>query len=303
MIPAGPRTVSCEPDMPPTLAERARAKINLTLKIIGRRADRYHLLESLIAFADVGDEIAFVAGAEAYVTTTGPFAAAIEGDNLAETALRRLAAADPSLTLGSVAIDKRLPIASGIGGGSADAAAVLRAVREINPIADLDWNALAASLGADVPVCLGNKTALVWGVGEHIEPAPGLPKLDVVLVCPAKSAPFGKTRAVFAALGAPAAEVTAQPAPLPALSSPADLVDYMRSVGNDLRGPAHGLMPASATAEQDLIAQDGCLYATLSGAGPTSYGVFADAKCAVAAQDQLRAMYPEWWIVATTIGD
>jgi 4-diphosphocytidyl-2-C-methyl-D-erythritol kinase len=286
----------------PSTIERARAKINLTLRIVGRRADRYHLLESLIAFAGVGDEVVFAPGAVAAVTTSGPFADAIAGDNLADTALARLAAADASLDLGSVAIDKRLPIASGIGGGSADAAAVLRAARSANPSVDLDWSALAASLGADVPVCLADRTALVWGVGEHIEPA-GLPKLDAVLACPAKAAPFGKTRAVFAQLGAPAAETSPAPAALPRFADAAAVVAYMRSVGNDLRAPAHALMPASAEAEAALAAEPGCLHATLSGAGPTSYGIFADAAAAAAAQDRLRARHPDWWIVATTIGD
>ena len=129
------------------IAERARAKINLTLRVLGRRADGYHLLESLIVFAGVGDEVVFEPGGAPAVTMTGPYATAIVGDNLVETALEALAAADPDLTLGGVSIDKRLPIAAGIGGGSSDAAAVLRVVRRINPTCGVEWNALAAAAG------------------------------------------------------------------------------------------------------------------------------------------------------------
>jgi 4-diphosphocytidyl-2-C-methyl-D-erythritol kinase len=285
------------------IAERARAKINLTLRVLGRRADGYHLLESLIVFAGVGDVVTFEPGVPAAVEMSGPYADAIAGSNLVETALAALAAADPILTLGRVSVDKQLPIAAGIGGGSADAAAVLRAVRRINPANGVDWEKLAAALGADVSVCLADRSSRVWGVGEHVEPVEGLPRLDAVLVCPQSAAPFGKTKSVFGRLAVGKAKTAKPPEPLPPLSDARALVDYMRGVGNDLRTPAHAGLPDSAEAEAALSAEAECLYVSLSGAGPTSYGIFPDARSAAAAADGLRARHPQWWIAATTLGD
>lgn len=286
-----------------TITERARAKINLTLRVLGRRADGYHLLESLIVFADAGDVVTFEPGVAPAVEMTGSYAAAIAGSNLVDTAIAALAAADPRLTLGRIRVDKQLPIAAGIGGGSADAAAVLRAVRRINPANSIDWDRLAAGLGADVSVCLADRSSLVWGVGEQVEPVEGLPRLEAVLVCPQSAAPFGKTKSVFAGLRAGVAESTSRPPALPAFKDAAALIDYMRGVGNDLRTPAHAVLPDSAEAEAALRAEAECLYVSLSGAGPTSFGLFPNARFAAAAADRLRARHPQWWIIATTLGD
>jgi 4-diphosphocytidyl-2-C-methyl-D-erythritol kinase len=283
--------------------ERARAKINLTLRVLGRRADGYHLLESLIVFAGVGDVVTFEPGVAPAIEMSGPYAAAIAGSNLVDTALAALAAADPILTLGRVSVDKQLPIAAGIGGGSSDAAAVLRAVRRINPANGVDWDRLAAALGADVSVCLADRSSLVWGIGEHVEPVEGLPRLDAVLVCPQSAAPFGKTKSVFARLSVPKARAETPPAKLPSFPDAAALIAYMRGVGNDLRAPAHAVLPDSAEAEAALSAEAECLYVSLSGAGPTSYGIFPDAGSAAAAAERLRARHPHWWIAATTLGD
>jgi 4-diphosphocytidyl-2-C-methyl-D-erythritol kinase len=285
------------------ITERARAKINLTLRVHGRRADGYHLLESLIAFAGVGDGLTFEPGGARTIEMSGPYASGIAGSNLVDTALQSLAAADPILTLGRVTVDKHLPIAAGMGGGSADAAAVLRAVRRINPANGVDWERLAAALGADVSVCLADRSSLVWGVGEHVEPVDALPRLDAVLVCPQTAAPFGKTKAVFAQLSVLKSEVEMPPAPLPPFPDTAALIDYMRGVGNDLRSAAHAVLPDSAEAEAAVSAQPDCLYVSLSGAGPTSYGIFPNAARAAAAAEQLRAQHPGWWIAATTLGD
>lgn len=285
------------------IVERARAKINLTLRVLGRRPDGYHLLESLIAFADVGDDVTFLPGEPASVSMSGPYVGALTGRNLIDTTLERLATTDPTLRLGSVEVAKSLPIAAGIGGGSADAAAVLRAVRRLNPESQIDWRAIAASLGADVPVCLADRTSFVWGVGEHIEPATGLPRLDAVLVCPLAAAPLEKTRSVFRQLAAPAASGSYAPQALPQFADARALVDYMRSVGNDLSVPAREVLPSSALAETALAALTDCIYVSLSGAGPTTYGIFADALQAHAAAEHLRRQHPDWWIVSTTLGD
>ena len=285
------------------ISERARAKINLTLRVLGRRADGYHLLESLVVFAGVGDAVTFEPGAPAAVEMSGTYASAIAGGNLVDTALAALAAADPLLTLGRVMVDKQLPIAAGIGGGSSDAAAVLRAVRRINPANGVDWERLAAALGADVSVCLADRSSLVWGVGEHVEPVEGLPRLDAVLVCPQSAAPFGKTKSVFGRLAVGEAVTARRPDPLPAFNGARALIDYMRGVGNDLRTPARVVLPDSAAAEAALSAEAECLYVSLSGAGPASFGLFPDAGSAAAAADRLRARHPQWWIVASTLGD
>jgi 4-diphosphocytidyl-2-C-methyl-D-erythritol kinase len=124
-----------------------------------------------------------------------------------------------------------------------------------------------------------------------------------LLVCPQSAAPFGKTRSVFGRLAVGKAKTAKPPEPLPPLSDARALVDYMRGVGNDLRTPAHAVLPDSAEAEAALSAEAECLYVSLSGAGPTSYGIFPDARSAVAAADRLRARHPQWWIVATTLGD
>lgn len=289
----------------PAITELARAKVNLTLKVLGRRADGYHVLESLIAFAGVGDVVRFEPGAQLGVEVTGPFAAAITGRNLVETALQRLGTAHPELTLGHVTIDKRLPIAAGIGGGSADAGAVLRAVKRANPAAsgNVDWAGLAAGLGADVPVCLADRSALVWGIGEHIEPTPELPQLHAVLVCPGSAAPLGKTKSVFARLSVPPAPTEAPPAPLPRFADGAALLAYMRANGNDLRTAARAALPASADAEAALGALPGCLHVSLSGAGPSCFGIFEDATRAAAAASILQAAHPRWWVAATILGN
>jgi 4-diphosphocytidyl-2-C-methyl-D-erythritol kinase len=286
------------------ITELARAKVNLTLRVRGRRANGYHELESLIAFADVGDRLDLVAGGAAGVRVTGPFAAALIGPDLVDTALARLAAAEPRLMLGSVILDKRLPVAGGIGGGSADAAALLRAVRHANPAfaSSVDWMGMAAALGADVPVCLGSEPALVRGMGERIEPLPRLPRLAAVLVNPLAPVPADKTARVFAALEAQPAVAAPPPAATPDLTSLEDLLAFMRAVGNDLLAPATAVVPEIADVMAALEAAPGCLLAGLSGAGPTSFGIFATAAEASASAVRLHEQRPGWWVAAATLG-
>ena len=169
------------------IREIARAKVNLTLSVLGRRSDGYHDIESLVTFADIGDLVTFHPGPDCRITTSGPFAPEIEGPNLLEKTLSLLRELDPGLVLGAVELEKNLPVAAGLGGGSADAAALLRAVRAANPerAGRIDWHRLAARLGADVPVCLAGVPALIRGIGDRIEPlAHKLPPLACVLVNP-----------------------------------------------------------------------------------------------------------------------
>ena len=191
-------------DTPP-FTTLARAKVNLTLRVHGRRADGFHELDSVVAFADIGDAVTLVAGAPIGVAMRGPFASAIGGENLAQRALSLAAAAAPELQLGHVTIDKQIPVAAGLGGGSADAAAVLRLIQRANPAhaARHDWLALAAGLGSDVPVCFADRACRMSGRGEIVEPIGVLPPLPAVLINPQVPVPPNKTRAVFTQLAAP----------------------------------------------------------------------------------------------------
>jgi 4-diphosphocytidyl-2-C-methyl-D-erythritol kinase len=286
------------------LREFARAKINLTLRVLGRRADGYHEIESLVAFATIGDRVALTPGPECRVAVSGPFARDIDGPNLLETALTLLREHDAKLQLGAVLLEKYLPVAAGLGGGSADAAALLRAVQRANPErADaVAWHELAARLGADVPVCLAGTPALISGVGDRVEPlgaAHGLPPVAAVLVNPRLPLP---TVQVYAALAAgqvpPSSAPTAPPGPFSDLAS---LVEFMRGHGNDLERPATALLPTVADIKAELAAQPGCRIAAMSGSGPTCFGIFADDTSAARAAATLASQHPRWWIIATQL--
>jgi 4-diphosphocytidyl-2-C-methyl-D-erythritol kinase len=286
--------------------EIARAKVNLTLSVLGRRPDGYHEIESLVAFAGIGDRVTLSPGSEVRVEAAGPFAGDIVGENLLMRALTLLHELDPGLTLGAVRLEKSLPVAAGLGGGSADAAALLRAVRRANPgrAERVAWHAAAARLGADVPVCLAGVTALMSGVGDRIEPlpaSPGLPAMAAVLVNPRLPLP---TAQVYWALGA--GPVPTDPPPrlrVGPFASLASLVVFMRAVGNDLERPAIALLPAVADIKAALGDEPGCSYAAMSGSGPTCFGIFADEAAASRAAAALAARYPHWWVVATELGE
>jgi 4-diphosphocytidyl-2-C-methyl-D-erythritol kinase len=289
------------------LREIARAKINLTLRVLGRRADGYHEIEGLVAFAAIGDRLALTPGSECRVTVSGPFASDIDGPNLLETTLALLREHDATLQLGTVLLEKNLPIAAGLGGGSADAAALLRAVRRANPerAGAVAWHALAARLGADVPVCLAGKPALISGIGDKVEPlgaARALPPLAAVLVNPRLPLPTAQVYAALAAGPAPAdLHPRAPPGPFADLAS---LVEFMRRHGNDLERPATALLPTVADIKAALAAQPGCRIAAMSGSGPTCFGIFADDTPAARAAATLASQHPRWWIIATqVVGD
>ena len=184
---------------PVLLADHAPAKVNLTLRVLARRADGYHELESLVVFADFGDRLSFSRGGDLVLTVHGPSAAAAGegGDNLVYKAARALAARRPGLALGAFDLDKRLPVAAGLGGGSSDAAAALRLLAEANGIArdDADLHAAARATGADVPVCLDPRPRIMRGIGERLSAPLALPPLPAVLVNPGVALP---TKAVFA---------------------------------------------------------------------------------------------------------
>jgi 4-diphosphocytidyl-2-C-methyl-D-erythritol kinase len=284
-----------------SIRELARAKINLTLTVRGRRPDGYHVLQSLVTFAEVADEIELHPGPDLGLTTVGPFAPEIAGPNLVETALRRLHDLGQGLRLGSVVLTKNLPVAAGLGGGSADAAAVLRAVRTANPDASdrIPWHDIAVRLGADVPVCLASRPACMWGIGDKIEPVTdGLPTLAAVLVNP--RLPLS-TAHVFAALNAPPAPPARRPELGREIRAVEGLLGVMRGLGNDLERPAIALLPAIADIKAVLIAQPGCRLAALSGSGPTCFGIFCDDAAASRAAAALSTAHPQWWIVSSRL--
>jgi 4-diphosphocytidyl-2-C-methyl-D-erythritol kinase len=298
------------------LQELARAKINLTLSVLGRRSDGYHDLESLVAFAGIGDRVTLQPGPDASVTTSGPFAAAIDGPNLLERALELLRALGPGLQLGAVALEKILPVAAGLGGGSADAAALLRAVRRANPERSelIDWHGLAARLGADVPACLAGVPALMRGIGDLLEPLTHpLPPLPAVLVNP--RVPLS-TAHVFRALAASPpsprfsrGEGRGEGPPLAQAPEASDLfpdfealLAYMRAHGNDLEPPAIALLPVIADLKAALAAEPGCILTAISGSGPTCFGLFADDATAANAASSLASSRPTWWTTATRLG-
>ncbi|MGA3400136.1 MAG: 4-(cytidine 5'-diphospho)-2-C-methyl-D-erythritol kinase [Acetobacteraceae bacterium] len=272
----------------------APAKLNLFLHVTGRRPDGYHVLDSLVAFADCGDELRASAAADLSLTIGGPFAAGLAGeaDNLVLRAARALAAEAGVPAHARLVLEKHLPVASGIGGGSADAAAALRLLCRLWGItpdpAALDL--LALRLGADVPVCLRSQPARMGGVGEALEPAPALPACCVLLVNPGVAV---ATASVFRARSG----AFSPPARLPdGWGDAATMAADLALLANDLEAPARGLCPAIGDVLTAIAAQPGCLLARMSGSGATCFGLFADpAAAGRAAGATARA---GWWVWA-----
>jgi len=273
------------------LTEAAPAKVNLALHVLGRRPDGYHLLDSVVVFAGIGD----VLGAETAETLTlsvmGPFGSALphDDDNLVLRAARLLAEAAGIPPRARLTLDKRLPVASGIGGGSADAAAALRLLSRVwrLDVPARDMAALALRLGADVPVCLAGRAARMTGVGERLAAAPALPACGLVLLNPgvgvATADVFRARKAKFsAALDLP-----------PAWPDAVAMAGDLAKLGNDLEPPAVALQPAIADALAALRALTGCMLARMSGSGATCWGLFADPAAAAAAASGLPR--PGWW--------
>jgi 4-diphosphocytidyl-2-C-methyl-D-erythritol kinase len=281
-------------------AEKAPAKINLTLRVLGRRADGYHDIESLVAFAGVGDALTFTPGGDLALTVGGPTAAAAGdvADNLVLKAAHALAERVAGLRLGRFTLSKRLPVAAGLGGGSADAAAALRLLARANALAPDDPRLMQAAraTGADVPVCLDPHTRLMRGIGDILSDPLDLPRLFTLLVNPGVAV---ATADVFAALAAPLAGQTAPTAqPL----GPAALLAEIASGRNDLEAPAIELEPAIADVLAVLRKLPGCRLARMSGSGPTCFGLFDSSRAASAAARTLRVGYPAWWVRATVLG-
>ena len=289
--------------MPAARAEKAPAKVNLTLHVLGRRADGYHEIESLVAFAGVGDALSFTPGRALALTVGGPTAAAAgdTADNLVLKAARALAEQVEGLQLGRFALSKRLPVAAGLGGGSADAAAALRMLARSSRLAPDDPRLLQAAraTGADVPVCLDPRPRLMRGIGDILSEPLDLPKLAAVLVNPGVAVP---TREVFAALKLPAGSVAASPpGSAPSLGA-TSLADAIANGRNDLELPAIELQPVIADVLAVLRKLPGCRLSRMSGSGATCFGLFDSTAAATAAARTLRIGYPAWWVRPTVLG-
>ncbi len=285
------------------LAEFAPAKVNLTLHVLGRRGDGYHEIESLVAFAGIGDRLTFRPGERLELAVGGPTgsAAGAGDDNLVLKASHALAARVDGLRLGNFVLDKQLPVAAGLGGGSSDAAAALRLLARVNRLSVDDGHVRAAAeaTGADVPVCLDPKARMMRGIGEVLSDPMRLPELPVVLVNPGVAVP---TKDVFAALAAPA--LTGPPEPDEFISIDADaasLVPLLAARRNDLQIPAIKLQPVISDVLLALERSANCLLARMSGSGATCFGLFGSSGTAEEAASRMQAAHPSWWICATSL--
>lgn len=287
--------------MATTLVERAHAKINLTLRVLGRRADGYHDLESLVVFADLADTLTFAPGGDTTLSVSGPHAAACgaPAGNLVLKAQRALADLVPALKGGRFGLDKKLPVAAGIGGGSADAGAALRLLARANDMSIDDARLMVAALrtGADVPVCVASKPCIMTGVGELLSPPLHLPPLYAVLVNPGVAL---STRDVFSAC-----TVTPQPHALAASSLPRELdplIEFLKAHGNDLTDAAILRAPQVADVLGALGALPGVLLARMSGSGSTCFALFAAEAASAAAARRLGEAHKDWWVAPAVFG-
>lgn len=278
------------------VSEAAPAKLNLCLHVTGRRVDGYHLLDSLVVFADVSDRVFATPARGLSLVVAGPEGAGLlaDDDNLVLRAARCMGIADAALVL-----DKQLPIASGIGGGSADAAATLRALSRLTgrPLPALSD---VLRLGADVPVCLASRPARMTGIGDRLSPLPPLPRMGCLLVNPRLPVP---TPQVFAALDRH--ENPAMPdLPQTALASAASFASWLAGHSrNDLVPPAREVAPVLGDVQTALEAIPGCLLARMSGSGGTHFGLFASPEAAARAAGHFREAHPFWWTAAGRILD
>jgi len=287
--------------MTPEAISEAPAKVNLYLHVTGRRADGLHELDSLVVFASIGDSIIARPAPEGKITLSveGPRADGVPtgSDNLVTKAASLLAGAAGNHAGAAITLIKRLPMAAGIGGGSADAAATLKALIRLWDVDIPEPLAadIALKLGADVPVCLAGESAFISGVGEHIKRAPKLPPAWLVLANP--GAPLS-TPDVFAAREGGFSE------PAPFSRPPADageLAELLSVRGNDLAAAACRLEPKAGATLAALESQDGALLARMSGSGATCFALFAEENEAQTAAGRLASLQPDWWVAAAKL--
>ncbi|WP_342360501.1 4-(cytidine 5'-diphospho)-2-C-methyl-D-erythritol kinase [Terrarubrum flagellatum] len=284
------------------LHERAPAKINLSLRVVGRRADGYHLLDSLVVFAsDVFDELSLTPGEGLSLAVEGPLAtdAGDPSGNLVLKAARALMERCEGIKVGAFRLAKRLPVAAGLGGGSADAAAALRLLARLNDIA-LDHPDLfeaARATGADVPVCLQSRARMMRGIGDELGPILPPPNIRALLVNPRVACP---TASVFRELNLAPGDLRKR-ADDASAGANENLLDWLAARPNDLEAPAIRLAPVIADVLETLRALDGCALARMSGSGATCFGLFDARDVAEQAASALRGARPDWWIATTKL--
>ena len=275
----------------------APAKLNLYLHVTGRRADGYHELDSLVTFTALADTLEIASADALSLAVSGPFAEALgTGDNLATRAAAALAERLGRRASVRIVLQKRIPVAAGLGGGSADAAAVLRGLARLWGLGAAhvsDLQDVALGLGADVPVCLDSRAAYMAGIGEMLSAPPPLPACGVLLVNPGVPVPTG---AIFAARQGPFSATNRF------RETPADasaLTALLRSRRNDLEPPARAQVPEIGRVLDWLSAMPGCLLARMSGSGATCFGLFADEATATHAARAIARENSDWWVQAT----
>lgn len=280
---------------------RAPAKLNLFLHVGDKRPDGYHALQSLVAFSDAGDVLEFAPASDLSLTVSGSFAAQVPrgATNLVLKAARALSERFSAAPLGAeIALEKHLPVAAGLGGGSADAAAVLRALNLLWSLgrSEDELVELARTLGSDVPACVLSRSCWMEGRGEQVSDTLPLPPLDMVLVNPGVALP---TEGVFAALNARTG--TSAMEPPGRIETVWDLVTYLEDAGNDLEAPATRLQPVIDDVLEALHHEPACVFAQMSGSGATCFGLFQDRDYALGAAERLALDHPGWWVRATCI--
>ncbi len=279
----------------------APAKLNLFLHVGDRRADGYHALQSLVAFAETGDALHLEASSDLTLTVSGPFGAQIpRGDgNLVLKAARALAAEVSDTPLGaSIVLEKNLPVAAGLGGGSSDAAAVLRGLNALWSLgrSEDDLVELARTLGSDVPACVLARPCWMEGRGEQVFATPPLPPLEVILVNPGVLLP---TAGVFASLNARTG--TGAMEPPGRIETVWDIVAYLEDSGNDLEAPATLFQPVIDEVLDALHHEPACVFAQMSGSGATCFGLFDGREFAHGAAERIALDHPDWWVRSTRI--
>ena len=286
------------------LTDRAPAKINLTLHVLGRRADGYHRLESLVAFSRSGDTLSLQTGEALSLATGGPTAPASGAleDNLVLKAARHLAERVDGVRLGAFHLVKNLPVAAGIGGGSSDAAAGLRLLARANGLALDDPRLIeaAAATGSDVPVCLAAKARMMCGAGEALGPVLDLPPLPVLIVNPRQAL---ATKDVFARMNIKPGSETgfgAHPKIESGLNF-ASLIALLKKGRNDMEDAACVLVPVVGDVLAIFSAAPGCKLARMSGSGATCFAIFADCRAVAKARRSILAAHPNWWAKAAML--
>jgi 4-diphosphocytidyl-2-C-methyl-D-erythritol kinase len=289
-----------------TLVEHAPAKVNLTLRVFGRRRDGMHGLESVVAFAHIGDKVMLALGREIGLETRGPKAALTgpAADNLILKAANALAREVPRLQTGHFTLIKHLPVAAGLGGGSADAAAALRLLARANNLALSDPRIFAAArvTGADVPVCLASRFRLMRGIGDVLSDPIEVEPMACVLANPGIAV---ETSSIFAALDRSqvkrdASEAETRKRKLP--NDQAKLLAFLAEEPNELEPVAIAQCPPIGEVLNALRATAGCRLARMSGSGATCFGLFTGAREAAAAARRLAAERRSWWVAATELG-